>query len=123
MRQEILTKFPDAQVDITTLAALHGEIDLLINGTPVGMYPHNNEMPVSAGVLDKTKAVFDAVYNPAETLLMKTAKRAGAKTVGGMPMLVWQAAVAQEIWNGCVFQTEEINRIIALTYQAMAQRF
>lgn len=123
LRDEILNKFPNAHITAEALNDLNGEINILINGTPVGMYPNIDAMPVNEAVLSNTRAVFDAVYNPAETLLLKSAKKFGAKTVGGMPMLVWQAAVAQEIWNGSVFKTDDINRIITLANGEMTRRF
>lgn len=121
--KEITDKLPKAQVQTALLSEISGEIDLLINGTPVGMYPHTTAMPVNEDVLRRTKAVFDVIYNPAETLLIKTARSYGAKTSGGMPMLVWQAAVAQEIWNGVSFTAENIDEIIRLTYEKMAEQF
>lgn len=123
LRREIIGKLPNAQVEVTTLSDINGEIDMLINGTPVGMYPNVNAMPVNEEILSRTKAVFDAVYNPADTLLLRTAERLGAKTVGGMPMLVWQAAAAQEIWNGVTFKTEDIDRVITLANEEMARQF
>lgn len=123
IQNEIADKFPQAEVKTVTLCDLTRDIDILVNGTPVGMYPHGDAMPVSEEVLTRTKAVFDAIYNPAETLLIKTARSHGAKTTGGMPMLVWQAAVAQEIWNNVSFSPKSINEIIRLTYEKMAEQF
>ena len=56
--------------------------------------------------------VFDCIYNPKETLLMKQANKAGCKTIGGMGMLVWQAVAAQEIWFGKKFTFEQVSRVI-----------
>lgn len=123
LRKEILCKIPAAEVEVTTLSDIKGKIDLLINGTPAGMYPNVNAMPVSEETLSRTEAVFDAVYNPSETMLLRTAKKLDAKAVGGMPMLVWQAAAAQEIWNGSVFKPEDINRVITLADEETARRF
>ena len=53
-------------------------------------------------------AVFDAVYNPAQTELLRLAGQAGAKTIGGMEMLVYQAVAAHEIWYGSRFRQEDI---------------
>lgn len=123
VQKEIADKFPQAEIKTTLLSDICGDIDLLINGTPVGMYPYSNAMPVSENILHRTKAVFDVIYNPAETLLLKTARSCGAKTAGGMPMLVWQAAVAQEIWNNVSFTGEDIDKIIRMTYEKMAEQF
>lgn len=85
--------------------------DLIINGTPIGMYPNTNKCIISEEIVKKSKAVFDAIYNPIETLLIKHAKNAGIKYLNGLPMLVWQAAAAQEIWLGVKFTADEISRV------------
>ena len=95
-----------------------GDVDLLINATPVGMYPHTDALPVPEAVLSRTAAVFDAVYNPRVTRLLERAAACGAKTVGGMPMLVWQAVAAHAIWYDAVFSDETVRGVIeeALAY-------
>ena len=86
--------------------------DLLINATPVGMYPNENAMPpVPPELLKNCACVFDAIYNPADTLLLKTARENGAFTVGGMDMLVWQAAAAHAIWYGADFPPQGIRAL------------
>ena len=74
--------------------------DILINATSVGMSPHNDKSPVPAGFLRKDLAVFDVVYNPIDTRLLAEAKAAGARTISGIDMLVWQGALAFEKWTG-----------------------
>lgn len=74
--------------------------NLLVNATSVGMSPGDDVSPVPAGLLDKVPAVFDVVYNPLETKLLKEAAAAGAQTIGGVDMLVWQGALAFEKWTG-----------------------
>ena len=63
---------------------------LLVNATPVGMYPKVNAMPLKAEQIDLFDAVYDIVYNPEETLLLKTAKEKGKICGGGLSMLVTQ---------------------------------
>lgn len=98
---------------ICTYDEICGEYDLLINATPVGMYPNTDAMPVTEQQLMGCKAVFDAVYNPENTLLLKTAKKLGIKTVGGMAMLVWQAVKAHEHWYNAKFDQNSIEKLIA----------
>ncbi len=72
--------------------------DILINCTPVGMYPNTEVSPVDK--LDCSFfAVIDMIYNPAVTELMKKGRSAGAITVNGLYMLVAQAIYSQAIWN------------------------
>ena len=89
-----------------------GSFDLLINATPVGMYPKTDVMPVSENVITRCKSVFDAIYNPLETKLVQAAKANGLRSVGGMSMLVWQAVVSHEIWDGSEYNTDDINQLI-----------
>lgn len=105
------------------LDTLSGDFDLLVNGTPAGMYPHTDHCPVSADVIARCAAVFDAVYNPDETLLLKQAKSNGAKAVGGMAMLVGQAAAAQEIWYGAQFRAADIDALCRDAVAEMEQIF
>ncbi|MEN3057394.1 MAG: shikimate dehydrogenase [Candidatus Methanosuratincola petrocarbonis] len=74
--------------------------DVLINATPLGMAPRVEEMPVDSSVLRSGMVVFDLVYNPAETKLLREAKAKGCITIGGLEMLVGQATAAFEIWTG-----------------------
>ncbi|MGN1132674.1 MAG: shikimate dehydrogenase family protein [Ruminococcus sp.] len=98
-------------VKVCEIADLQGDIDVLINATPVGMFPHEDNCPVSDGVIKNSKAVFDAIYNPLETKLIKKAKENGALAVGGMSMLVWQAVVAQTKWNDVSFDKNDIDKL------------
>ncbi len=71
----------------------------LINATPIGMYPHGDIMPIDAGVISRFEKVIDLIYNPHETMLLKTGAAYGADTINGLYMLVGQAVRAQEIWQ------------------------
>lgn len=76
------------------------DADVLINATPIGMYPSENQTPVNPELLRSGLTVFDLVYNPPETRLLREAKAVGAPTIGGEVMLVHQAAASFEIWTG-----------------------
>ena len=108
---DITRKIPDTKVSFGLMTQIIGTVDVLINATPVGMYPNADEQPIHNCAIGRCGAVFDAVYNPLETVLVKRAKANGSKAVGGMSMLVWQAAVAQEIWHGKSFDKEDIDKL------------
>lgn len=114
IKREIAEKLNQC-VNVITLDEVDGEYDVLINGTPVGMHPNTDACILPAEKVKKCKAVFDAVYNPMETLLIKYAKECGAKYSNGLPMLVWQAAVAQEIWFDVKFTMEQVRDVIEIT--------
>lgn len=110
---EITKKIPDAKVSFGLMNQIIGTVDVLINATPVGMYPNVGEQPIHNCAVGRCASVFDAVYNPLETALVKRAKANGSKAAGGMSMLVWQAAVAQEIWHGSTFKNKDIEQLCA----------
>ncbi|WP_162416756.1 shikimate dehydrogenase family protein [Cyclobacterium roseum] len=81
-------------------AGILADHPLIINTTPLGTYPNTSERPpIPLKQLGKNHWVYDLVYNPAETSLMKEAAGRGAKTKNGMEMLHLQAEAAWEIWN------------------------
>jgi shikimate dehydrogenase len=75
--------------------------DLLVNATPVGMWPDPNATPWPEDLLlPASWTVYDLVYNPADTKLLTLARDSGARSVGGLGMLVYQGALAFEWWTG-----------------------
>ncbi|MBN2111396.1 MAG: shikimate dehydrogenase [Methanosarcinaceae archaeon] len=74
--------------------------DILINCTTLGMHPHTEGTIATAEDMHPGLTVFDIVYNPLETRLLKEAKKAGAKAVSGEMMLIYQGAEAFKIWTG-----------------------
>jgi shikimate dehydrogenase len=76
--------------------------DLIVNCTSVGMLHGSGEgqSPLIQGQIGRDTLVYDLVYNPPVTPLLAAAKAAGARTLGGLPMLVYQGAAAFELWTG-----------------------
>ena len=87
----------DAEVGSTCARA-----DLIVNSTSVGMLhgPAEDASPVPQGAIGSRSVVYDMVYNPPDTPLLKYAEEAGARAVGGLPMLVYQGAAAWSRWTG-----------------------
>ena len=94
---------PTAQavlLDVPSLADLQ-DVRLVVNTTPVGMFPHPDASPWPSGVpLPPGVAVYDLIYKPLETLLLRQARQAGLAAVNGLGMLVEQAALSFERWTG-----------------------
>jgi len=112
LTDEIISKCSDAKVKTVEISTLSGKYDMLINATPVGMYPKVNACAVGDEVIENVSTVFDVIYNPKETLLVKKAKAMGKQALGGTAMLVYQAVKAHEIWYGGEFKTQDIDSII-----------
>ena len=81
--------------------SLHSDAEIVVNATPVGMYPNNGASPIDLSLLKNCRAVFDLIFNPSLTALLMQAEELGIPYINGLPMLVAQAAKA------CSFFTEE----------------
>ena len=97
-------------IDYDGLAALTG--DVIVNCTPVGMYPKVNAAPVTPEEISNFDAAVDLIYNPKQPLFLKQAAEAKMQTVNGLFMLVAQAVAAQEIWQGEKYDSELIVKIM-----------
>lgn len=120
LAQEIREKL-SCEISVRDLASPGGPYGLIINATPVGMSPKTGVSPVDPSLFQGTESVFDCIYNPAETQLLKDARQAGCKTAGGMDMLVWQAASAHEIWNSSPYEDGQIAAIITKMNELLLQ--
>lgn len=100
------SKFPDIEFDAYQIASIRdlSDINILVNCTPIGMLGHAADMtPVEEAelkTLPEDALVYDVIYNPKKTKLLKLAQQNGYKTVNGMDMLIYQALKAEEIWTG-----------------------
>jgi 3-dehydroquinate dehydratase/shikimate dehydrogenase len=77
--------------------------DLVINTTPVGSGAYIGQSPATREQLSGSRCVYDLIYNPRETLLLREAHEAGCETLGGLEMLVAQAGLQFELWTGRKF--------------------
>jgi shikimate dehydrogenase len=94
------------------------EADVFVNTTTLGMHPNTGTTIASAEDLHPDLTVFDIVYNPLETRLLKEAKAAGAKTVSGVMMLVYQGAEAFKLWTGTEPPIELMKKAVMEALQA-----
>jgi shikimate dehydrogenase len=88
------------------------DFDILINATSIGMFPRTNESPVPKSVLKKGMIVFDIVYNPLETRLLKEAKLAGCETICGLEMFLLQGAEQFSLWTGKKAPIEKMRAVV-----------
>jgi shikimate dehydrogenase len=90
-------EFDCAFVSLSEIESTRG--DCLVNTTPIGMYPEENEMPVPKGVLGSFKAVADVIYNPFKTMLLREAEAAGCMVASGFEMFLLQGTEQFRIWT------------------------
>ncbi len=100
------------------LTATHSDVEVVINTTPVGMYPNTEASPVDISAFTGLEGVIDAIYNPLRTQLVLNAQKRDIKAEGGLYMLVAQAVRASELFLDCTYEkgiTESI-------YQTLLQQ-
>lgn len=103
-------KIGASEIDYQSFETSHAG-DVLVNCTPVGMFPHIDGCPVSEACIAAFPAVVDLIYNPKDTELLKMARRHGARILNGMYMLVAQAVGAEEIWLGREIPSSVVEQI------------
>lgn len=98
--QALRTEIKVGKLTVKNLEPVMDEADILVNTTSLGMSPYLTETPVPARLLKKELVVFDIIYNPLKTRLIKEAEKEGARVLNGLEMLVRQGAAAFELWTG-----------------------
>lgn len=107
-------KFPQITFDVFQIDQVRdlSKYNMLVNTTPIGMQGRSADMtPIEKEVLKtmgENSVVYDVIYNPKKTILLKTAEDLGFKTINGLDMLIYQAQSAQEIWFG---RTPDFNKM------------
>lgn len=98
---------------------LHKDASLIINATPVGMYPNVTESPVNLAVFPALEGVLDVIYNPARTKILLDAEKRGLVTANGLYMLVAQAKEASEWFQNTAIDDSCIREIYAMLRRQM----
>lgn len=119
LQKQLTDAVPGARISVFSRRHIPRDIHIVLNSTPVGMYPKENAAPLHY-LPHKTEYVFDAIYNPPVTSTMKLANPRKTKTRDGLFMLVMQAAHAQTIWTGVTFEPQACETILRRTYGKMA---
>lgn len=111
--REIVTVSRKGPVDYAALYAEHADAEILVNATPVGMYPKNGASPVELDRLPKVRGVADVIYNPEKTALILAAQAKGIPAVSGLSMLVAQAREAAELFAGRAIPAGRVEDIVS----------
>lgn len=90
----------------------HADAEIIVNTTPVGMFPYNMNSPVDLKKFPRLYGVVDIIANPSKTALLMQAEKLGIKHAGGLPMLVAQAAYAAEKFCGRKIYDGEIEKVL-----------
>ena len=117
--REIVVVSRRGPVDYEALYRDHADVEVLINTTPVGMYPDTGATAADLSRLPRLTGVLDVIYNPARTALILDAEARGIPCSGGLYMLVGQAREAAELFTGRAIPDSETNRIHGLLRERM----
>ncbi|MFA4831673.1 MAG: shikimate dehydrogenase [Patescibacteria group bacterium] len=108
--EKLVKKFGGQVVELDELNP--EDADVIINATPIGMYPKVDEMPLDASLLGNHQTVFDMIYNPRETKLLREAKIKGAKIISGLEMFIEQGLEQIRLWSGREYDDEGLSEIL-----------
>ena len=109
----VITVSRSGEDNYENLLPRHADAALVVNTTPVGMYPKNGAKLLDLSCFPKLEAVLDVVYNPARTALLLQAEELGIPCSGGLRMLVGQGIRASEIFQGKSIPASELERILS----------
>ena len=108
--REVLIVSRNGEINYTSIYK-QTDAEIIVNTTPVGMYPDNMNTPIDVSRFPKLSGVLDVVYNPLKTRLVMEAENMGVKSATGLSMLVAQAKKAHEIFFGTTVSDEICNKI------------
>lgn len=107
----VSTNPTEDKISYEDAVTLHNDANIILNATPVGMFPNNQDLIIDINRFNNLKAVFDVIYNPLKTKLVQTAIAKGIKAYGGLYMLVAQAVYACCIFKDIELKQEVINEV------------
>ena len=96
------------------------DVDLIVNTTPLGMYPNSENSPVDAKFTEflADSICYDIVYNPQKTTFLRQAEQQNCTTISGLPMLIYQASRSFELWTGQTFPMSKIKEYLDNVFPA-----
>lgn len=111
-------KESDKTVTYATALAHHSDAEIIVNTTPLGMYPNTDAFPIDLYSFPNLTGVIDAIYNPLRTNLILEAQKLGIPAVGGLMMLILQAARASEIFLGEKLDNGKVEQVVKSIFES-----
>ena len=111
-------KESDKTVTYETVLAHHSDAEIIVNTTPLGMYPNTDAFPIDLYSFPNLTGVIDAIYNPLRTNLILEAQKLGIPAVGGLMMLILQAARTSEIFLGKKIDEKYVEKVIKSIFES-----
>lgn len=114
-RKSINSDYNDKRIEIKTYEEISDiKGDILINTTPLGMYPNVDVAPVDEDTINNFNIVIDIIYNPKKTKFLKIGEKLNKKACGGIEMLIGQAIKAEEIWQGHSLEKDVTEKLYSM---------
>lgn len=98
---------------------LHSDAQVIVNATPVGMYPNNGTSPVNLSIFSKLESAADLIYNPLKTAFLLQAEKIGINYVNGLSMLAAQAKYSSEMFTGIHLENNLIEKAVNIVKRKM----
>lgn len=111
-------KESDKTVTYETAVTHHSDAEIIVNTTPLGMYPNTDACPIDLYSFPNLTGVIDAIYNPLRTNLILEAQKLGIPAVGGLMMLILQAARASEIFLGKKIDEKSVEKVVKSIFES-----
>jgi shikimate dehydrogenase len=111
-------KESDKTVTYETAVTHHSDAEIIVNTTPIGMYPNTDACPIDLYSFPNLTGVIDAIYNPLRTNLILEAQKLGISAVGGLMMLILQAARASEIFLGKKIDEKSVEQVVKSIFES-----
>ena len=112
--QQLSQSFEKYDLRLSTFDFQPSTFNLIVNTTPLGMIPNIEDSPLPENIVLSPKTViYDLIYNPRETKLVKDARAQGLSATTGLGMLIEQAALAFEIWTGAKADRDAMQKAVA----------
>jgi shikimate dehydrogenase len=120
LKSDLMNQIPKGEICVNPLQ-YKNTYNLIMNATPVGMYPHTEGLAIERELLDRAEGIFDAIYNPPKTRLIIEAEKRGIPAENGVFMLVGQAAEARKIWTGEEFDSFKLESAAQALNEALKE--
>lgn len=115
LAEELERHYPGITVSAVPIhGAVHGHFEFVVNATPVGMGDLIELSPIDLEELHGVRYVYDLIYNPSQTRLLRQGQELGCAVLNGLPMLVFQAALADQFWLGKHITGEMLTEVMIM---------
>lgn len=112
LKDDLKRNYPLVDLGVIEKENIKNCYDIVINTTPVGMFPNENDTPTRSSIFDKETIIYDIIYKPNPTKFLIESEKQNKKTIDGLDMLIYQALYSELIWNNKKINIKKIKNNI-----------